>query len=97
MEDDAVYTPVAWFSGQPGDGRGGSVDGVERALALGGSAHYAYVDWRSGAEFLIEDAPDAHVDDGREAGSWLESGAVIISVLKGLFGGDVEVAIVVQC
>ena len=96
MEANAVKAVAVWLSRLPGDGEGGSVDGLKGTLPFGGVAAYADEDGRYQAEVPVEDAPGAHVDDGRETGSWLERSAVIVSVLKGHGGGDVVVAVVVK-
>ena len=89
-----VAVQVVWLSVPPGDRPVGAVDGLEGAL--GDQVRDTDVDGRAGAEVLVEDAPGAHVDDRREAGSRLQSGAVIVSLLPGLLGGDVVVAVLVQ-
>ena len=98
-EDDAVLSlrsAVVRFPVPPGDGPGGAVDGLEGAFSGPVRDAHRY-EWRGvRAEVLVKDAPGAHVDDGGEAGSRLQSGAVIVSVLPGFLGGDVVVAVVVQ-
>ena len=72
----------------------GAVNGLEGAI--GSLVRYTDINVRAGAKVLIQNAPDGHVDDRREAGSLLQSGAVVISSLPGHAGGDVVVAVVVQ-